>query len=533
MAFACVQPECQDWLRGLGLVHAEDFLRLDGVILSGHPDRHVLRLELGQQFPLAFRARNEPAEYKTAILKKEHRVRLRDRLTNAWHGFGLVSKSTREAITLKALTAAGIFCPRVRAHGENNGRAFLMLREETNGVDLRRILQNLQEGRRAVLEPLGREIARIHATGFVHRDLYAKHVLVSQEDGEHRFCFLDWQRAQRLKRVRLTHRALDLATLLASLSAELVDQDDRAALLYAYWPIGPFGNVSRVRFFRIVLEQCHRLSKQHRFRQMHRPPLPDGQQNLVWLDGEALVVTAAFREDFQRLGAEHLRRPDSPMVENRALPLPGKRVAQLTRRLTRGIWPWLCSFWKKPTPPELEQAIMLFRLERQGVQAPRLLAFGHRIDVHAQFSFVLSEKPDVISTLADLLSCSTSRKLRDFCRLGRLLRSVHEAGYCLNTSATSWDECVARTADTDDWALLSLSPLRRNKAPWPQLAARDLALLRQRFDRICHKWELLAFAAGYRQRHTSPTRKRGTLARRASERHKPDAQARGRIRAAV
>ncbi|MCI0381076.1 MAG: lipopolysaccharide kinase InaA family protein [Gemmataceae bacterium] len=514
MAFVCVQPECQDWLRGLGLVHADDFLRLDGVILSGHPDRHVLQVQFDRLF--TFRARSEPAEYTTVILKKEHRIRLRDRSTNAWHGFGWVSKSTREAILLNALTAAGITCPRVLAHGASGGRAFLLLREETKGTDLRLALHEGQEGpaRRALLESLGKEIARFHAAGFVHRDLYAKHIFVRQEDREHGFCFLDWQRARRLTRVRLTRRVEDLATLLASLSPELVDQDDRDALMHAYWPVGPFGNVARGRFFRLVLEQCHRLLKQHRLRQMHRPPLPAGQQNLVWLDGEALVVTTAFRQDFEVLASEHLQRPDSPVIEDRALPLSGKRVGQLTRRLTRGFWPWLLSFWKKPTPPEMEQAITLFRLERQGVLAPRLLAFGHRLDVHAQFSFVLSEKPVATSTLRDLLCSSTSRKLRDFYRLGRLLRSVHEAGYSLRSLAANWEECVARTADTGDWALLSLSPLQRNKAPWRQLAARDLALLRQRFEQSCRKLESLAFALGYRQPHTSPTRKRGTLARR-------------------
>src|SRR5437879_6531456 len=76
----------------LGLADARAFLDLPGEVVSGHPNRHVVRIVLGrgrQRF--------------VAFLKREHRVPWRDRLANAWAGFGWVSKSQREAQVLDQL----------------------------------------------------------------------------------------------------------------------------------------------------------------------------------------------------------------------------------------------------------------------------------------------------------------------------------------------------------------------------------------------------------------------------------------------
>src|SRR6266540_244333 len=125
MSFVEMHPEYQGALAELGLTAPEHFLRLQGSILGGHPDRHVLRLTLG---------------IGTCYLKKEHRVSWRDRLAHWWRGFGGISKSTREGRLLRRLESAGIGCPRAVAHGEADGRAFLLLREEAGVVDLRTYL---------------------------------------------------------------------------------------------------------------------------------------------------------------------------------------------------------------------------------------------------------------------------------------------------------------------------------------------------------------------------------------------------------
>src|SRR5262249_21421561 len=76
-AFVEVHPQYRDFLKQLGMREAEDFLSLPAIIVSGHPDRNVARVKLGSGPSLI-----------TGYLKREHRLPWRDRLTNAWAGFG-------------------------------------------------------------------------------------------------------------------------------------------------------------------------------------------------------------------------------------------------------------------------------------------------------------------------------------------------------------------------------------------------------------------------------------------------------------
>src|SRR5579871_5176491 len=125
MPFVAINSKYQAFLDQHGLAEPGDFLTLPGVIVTGHPQRHVLQLTLGAG-PTAL----------SVFLKKEHRVSWKDRLASAWAGFGLVSKSRREAATLQALARAGLRCPEWIAAGEDDtGQAFLLLREWTGGVD--------------------------------------------------------------------------------------------------------------------------------------------------------------------------------------------------------------------------------------------------------------------------------------------------------------------------------------------------------------------------------------------------------------
>src|SRR4051812_31776096 len=86
-----VQPRYRSMFRHSGLIEADDFLALPAVIVSGHPDRNVGRLTLGQG-----------AEQLTAFLKREHFIPWTVRLANLLAGFGFVSRSLREARTLQA-----------------------------------------------------------------------------------------------------------------------------------------------------------------------------------------------------------------------------------------------------------------------------------------------------------------------------------------------------------------------------------------------------------------------------------------------
>src|SRR5262249_11473678 len=156
MTFVEVNPKYQELLREQALLSAGQFLDLPGAIISGHPDRNVAQVAVGKL---------------SAFLKREHRIPWRDRLANAWAGFGFVSKSCREARTLDALARLGIGCPEWIAAGEDGrGRAFLLIRELTGTVDLRVFLG---EGRAAprptryrLARKLGEAIARLHQSGF-------------------------------------------------------------------------------------------------------------------------------------------------------------------------------------------------------------------------------------------------------------------------------------------------------------------------------------------------------------------------------
>jgi hypothetical protein len=224
MAFVEINPLYRPFLESLGLSEADHFLDLPGVVVSGHPDRHVVKVCLGDG-PSAF----------TAFLKKEHRVAWKDRLANAWAGLGLYSKSYREAIMLRALRRADVECAEWIAVGEDDaGRAFVLVREVEGGRDLRAFLgdaANATPGRRrALARRLGQAVAKLHRAGFDHPDLYAKHVLV-RDDGS--VVLLDCQRCGR-RRLTRRRRVRALAKLNASVDDGLADRTDRLVFLRAY-----------------------------------------------------------------------------------------------------------------------------------------------------------------------------------------------------------------------------------------------------------------------------------------------------------
>ncbi len=107
---------------------AAGLLDLPGVVVSGHPDRHVVRVEL-------------PGWDRALYLKRQHRVTWKERLRQWRGGFGWRSRCGREAELLKQLDAAGLPSPRWVAHGaDGRGRAFLLVEELSDAVELRHLL---------------------------------------------------------------------------------------------------------------------------------------------------------------------------------------------------------------------------------------------------------------------------------------------------------------------------------------------------------------------------------------------------------
>src|SRR5262249_11237140 len=107
---------------------------------------------------------------------------------------------------------------------------------------------------------------------------------------------------------------------------------------------------------------------------------------------------------------------------------PGQE-AQLVRRRSRIPWHQRWRSRRRWTSPELTQAPLLFRLERQGLLAPRLLALGQRDEDGYRTSLLLIEAPAHDGTLRERLlreACPQRRRtLLD--ATGDWLRRLHAA----------------------------------------------------------------------------------------------------------
>jgi tRNA A-37 threonylcarbamoyl transferase component Bud32 len=492
MAILEVNPRYREALAELGLVRVEDFLCLDGVIYSGHPDRHIVRVRLGDGALVAF-------------LKKEHRVPWRDRLASAWAGFGLASKSRREFALLSALHREGIGCAEPLAAGEAKGRAFLLLRAIAEADDLRTFLQENRDRPhvvRAVARQLGAELARLHAAGFSHLDLYSKHIqlVFDYDTGRARFYFLDWQRGRR--RPAPASRLRELAALDATLSEELAAGRDRLACLHAYlrrWA-GPGAAPSLSRAMRLVSRWAAILLRRRRIHELRQPPLPTETQNLIWLDGEALCVARQFLAAYGGRPPAYLTNMgplEIGQVRFSRVPLPGQGWATLVQRVTSRPWRWLWSrlCGRRLVSAELEQAIILFRLQRYGLITPTLLAFGQRqLRPWQTQSFLLIQQPaDSVRLLRAAEEPINGPRL--FQEAGVVLRRMHEAGCYL---ADCSDKEIAQLFQVQKRRIVlgsvaGVQRLHRSCARWVR---RDLRRLAPLLDPA----ELRCFLLGYQGR---------------------------------
>lgn len=489
MSWVQIHPRYQEYFHHCGLRFAGDFLRLPGVVLCGHPDRHVVLVNL------------EPGDSSFGMfLKKEHRVPWCERLVSYRAGFGFVSRSAREARQLELLRQAGIGCPEALAVGEENDQAFLLLREQKGDRDLRAFLAAHPERtcRRDLARRLGVALARMHLAGFAHSELFAKHILVA-EDGE--LCILDWQRARMPHVLTDKERLGDLAALDASLAEMLASRTDRLACLRAY--LGELGypdhGCERAVVVAIVSES-RRLSKRARIREQRQACLPRGEQNLIWLDGERLCVTRQLQERYPRQFDEILRRIREPLpagvqVEQSHLLSTPETTLTLVRRRTSRFWKWLGSLCRRRTfvSPEFEQAATIFRLERHGIRPPRLLGVGQQfVTPWSTVSFLLTEAPDADLSLTRFLEWAHSRERWQLLeQAGRLLRRLHEAGY--------WAQSLA------DWAvqggtvvLTSVAGLMRSRSGFEN----DLATISRELKSLSSRADLWRFLRAYDEAST-------------------------------
>ena len=405
-------PRYERFLKRWGLDSPNSVLELRGEILCGHPDRHVMRVELGS---------------RVVFLKREHVVGLRTRFRNRLAGFGWVSRSEREALTLQQLEAAGLPGPQWLAYGEDgNGRAFLLVDELAGMHDLTKLLGDnalSPSERRELVARLGHTLAELHARNFVTPELAAKHVFINPMTLA--ATLIDWQSSQRRPPTE-AECVRQLAGLNASLADGLATPRERLRLAWMYWrTLGARPASTRfANFVRDILASSSRRanrSSSRDQRQLHPAP------RLVWLADEAVCVipelvavwpTPAVCEPFYPTHAAI----DEPSTQEWVTFPSGHRGLVVRFASTDPIGRFVAATRERPwRSPATVAARILIQLQRSGISAPRLLAFGQRFTspISAQ-SFVLYEpvpKAVLITPRRALLRECVS-----------LLRRLHDAG---------------------------------------------------------------------------------------------------------
>jgi tRNA A-37 threonylcarbamoyl transferase component Bud32 len=370
-----VHPRYTALLHDGGLMQPADVIALPGEVVSGHPDRHVVEVRL-------------PGTDDVYYLKRQHRVGWRERLRQAAAGFGWTSRSEREARVLSHLAARGFPCPEWVAYGENGrGRAFLLVRGLTGPVELRRLLgagRLSPADRRRVAERLGQAVAELHAARVTTPDLTAKHVFV--DPVSFAVTLIDWQSACADQPVGDRDRVEALAALHASLVEGGATARERVRLLWAYrrvtrksgQPVPRFGE-----FVRRIAARAAVISTRRSIRDQRQPGVTHAGQRLVWLAGEAVCAVPdvaavwprpAVAAPFYSAAPANGRMPEQVC-------LPDDRPAHLTRFHTFAPLGRLVARlrgrpWRSPGATA---GRVLFHLERYGIPAPRLLAFGQRL----------------------------------------------------------------------------------------------------------------------------------------------------------
>ena len=509
MTYLTIHPDYRSTLADAGLHAAEDVLRLDSVIFCGHPGRNVARATLS--------TRSGPLPL---LIKREHAVPIRERLANWAAGFGLASKSKREAMTLSLLQAAGIPVPEWIAHGEDEaGVAFLVLRECTGAVDMRLYLEGLdsKRGRIDWASALGRELAALHQAGFDHPDLYSKHILVC-EDGA--VCFIDWQRTGSQKRVGWPSRIRALARLNATVAPGLATPKERLTCLAAYLEVCCNCN-SHARDLRSLAKaisiESARLSKRRRLRELSQVQTKEHEPMVLWRDGEALCLTAELEACLGASRPAWLALSSLPCAPSRLkirerVEVGSGGSADLTRRRERS-WSQVLSRLAgrhRPSSRDVREAGYLFRLDRLGLRVPRVLAFGQRVGAFGRLeSFLLQARPRNNRTLQNWLeNCQTDTQMtavkhRLLRETGSQLRQLHRANFYLERAEPGLVDqvfAVMAQADGSECVMLDRADLlvsRRDESV--ERAQQDLrSLWRSASGRLLTRTDCLRFLLAYR-----------------------------------
>ncbi len=478
-----IHPRYRAWLRKCGLASASDVLALRGEVVCGHADRHVVKVEL-----------RAGETRRAAYLKREHVVGRRARFRNWRDGFGWVSRAEREADTLGKLEAGGLPGPQWLAYGEDaTGRAFLLVEELTAAVPLCEYLSGgtaSADDIRSLAEGLGRTLAECHAAGIGTPELAAKHIFI--RPGVMRPVLVDWQSTRRSRGIFAVEAAGWFGTLHATLPEGGVSLRDRLRVVWAYRRAlkarGQRMELSFATFLRGVADAGRKRSK----RSSVRHQLGAGTaapQRLVWLDGEALV---AIPEVAARWTPESARPPFYERLPgSERVTLPCGAVGEVTRfRSSAPLGRLAALFRERPwRSPGAVAARNLFHLERFGIAAPKLLAFGQRRMSPLQVrSFVVAQHPTSPpeaglrgTALARSLAADNPLRNHALGDIGRYLKGLHAAGCRLRRRLLGTDALLVMAPDLTVASVFAVRVVRRVSS---RQARSDLAFALAGLDRF-------------------------------------------------
>lgn len=486
-------PRFQNWLARCGITTADTALSLTGEVVSGHTDRHVVKVEL-----------RSGSSRRMAYLKREHVAGVKWRAKNWVAGFGWVSRSEREANTLEALDAAGLPGPQWLAYGEDvNGKAFLLVDELADAVDLATFLRDrlpTGEPAKRLAERIGTALAELHAAGFATPDLAAKHLLVNTTD--YTVSLIDWPSAPKPGRVRAVDVVRWLGSLNAGVPTESADDRLRLRVLWAYRrACVRLGCAVPYRFgFMAKAVQAAGKRREDRASVRAQRQAVEHRQHLVWVAGEAVVAIPEVAAGWPTPAECSPFYPPTPA----ATPRHGKRErvnlsdgqsAVLVRFHTVDpVGRMMAAVRERPwRSPSATAARVLFHLQRHGIPAPRLLAFGQRfISNVAAESFLCADMPTGVCSLANFLArtdTTPSERAAVLAECGRLLRCLHDAGLQPTDSDSANDPLfVVSTDSAVSVAVGSPFAVRVVKRVNKQQRAADLARFLQPLDRTAGGW---------------------------------------------
>lgn len=444
-----VHPRYRAWLEKCGIRTADTALSLSGEIVSGHPARHVMRVEL-----------RSATRTRTVYLKREHQIGWSVRLASARAGFGLVSRSEREAKILARLDEAGLPGVQWIAYGQDrHGQAFLMVDDLVGYHELRGILAKSDRSPAArammIAHGIGTMLAETHLAGFRVPSLSAKHLFF--QENSLRPILIDWQSPQSLSAPNDESVAREFAVLHATTTDALASPRERLRVLWAYRRMMKVGLKQEQKpSLRMMVEAILRsqpsLNQKSSITSQRMPAQSSHDQRLVWLAGEAVCAVPAVAKDWPTPAdcAPFYPHPGEPFVNARPITIRMSN-AQAATLVRYREWNPVASLIhhlrsRRRTSAGVAMARVLFQLDRAGVDVPAVFAFGQRRSRGAQESFVLfSQVPGERSwqNWHTDTAMSLNERRTMLTHVGETIRAIHDSRCLLQGNL----DCLRMCAD--------------------------------------------------------------------------------------